>query len=61
MRGPKREGHDAYVETACGNDLDAMRAEIRSHMMRGATQTEQFLNKVAPWVELQSAVRQEAV
>jgi DNA-binding GntR family transcriptional regulator len=61
MRGPKREGHDAYVAVACGNDLDAMRAEIRSHMTRGATQTEQFLRGVASQSELPSAARTGAV
>jgi DNA-binding GntR family transcriptional regulator len=43
MRGPRRDGHDSYVHTACGDSLSAMRAEIRGHMMRGAAQTEQFL------------------
>ena len=57
MRGPRREGHDSYVETACGRDLDAMRAEIRSHMMRGAAQTEQFLRGVAPQIDPISAAR----
>lgn len=61
IRGPKREGHDAYVEAACGNDLDAMRTEIRSHMMRGASQTEQFLRAVAPPTKPASVVRKGAV
>jgi DNA-binding GntR family transcriptional regulator len=51
MRGPRREGHDFYVDTACGKNLDAMRVEIRSHMMRGAIQTEQFLCGVTPQVD----------
>jgi len=47
MRGPRRDGHDSYVRAACGASLGAMRAEIRAHMMRGATQTEQFLRETA--------------
>jgi DNA-binding GntR family transcriptional regulator len=43
MRGPRRDGHDSYRAAAEGRDLDAMRAEIRTHMLRGALQTEQFL------------------
>jgi DNA-binding GntR family transcriptional regulator len=43
MRGPRRDGHDSYIEAAGGSDLDALRAEIRTHMLRGAKQTEQFL------------------
>lgn len=43
IRGPKRNGHESYVATALGDDLDAMRAEIRSHMQRGGEQTEKFL------------------
>ncbi|MEK9968245.1 MAG: GntR family transcriptional regulator [Ferrovibrio sp.] len=43
IRGPKREGHESYVETALGDDLDAMRAEITAHMKRGGEQTEKFL------------------
>lgn len=46
MRGPRRDGHDSYVQTACGSRLGAMRTEIRSHMMRGAAQTEQFLREI---------------
>jgi DNA-binding GntR family transcriptional regulator len=61
MRGPKREGHDAYVAVACGNDLHAMRVEIRSHMTRGATQTEQFLRGVAFQSEFPTTVRTGAV
>jgi DNA-binding GntR family transcriptional regulator len=47
MRGPRREGHDSYVRFASGSDLEAMRKEIREHMTRGATQTEQFLRETA--------------
>jgi DNA-binding GntR family transcriptional regulator len=47
MRGPRREGHDSYVRIASGSDLEAMRTEIREHMTRGATQTEQFLGETA--------------
>lgn len=43
IRGPKRDGHESYVETALGDDLEAMRAEIRAHMQRGGQQTEKFL------------------
>jgi DNA-binding GntR family transcriptional regulator len=46
-RGPKRDGHESYVETALGDDLDAMRAEIASHMQRGGQQTEKFLKGMA--------------
>lgn len=45
IRGPRRDGHDSYVEAATGHDLEAMRAEIRDHMRRGATQTEAFLSQ----------------
>ena len=47
MRGPRRDGHDSYTAAAGGGDLDAMRREIRTHMLRGATQTEQFLRSLA--------------
>ena len=43
LRGPRRDGHDAYVEIALGDDLEAMRAEIRNHMGRGGANTERFL------------------
>lgn len=45
MRGPRRDGHDSYIAAATGDDLDAMRIEIRQHMMRGAMQTETFLRE----------------
>ncbi|MBY3217694.1 GntR family transcriptional regulator [Rhizobium laguerreae] len=43
IRGPRRDGHDSYVSNALGNDFEAMRAEITSHMARGGQQTEVFL------------------
>lgn len=43
IRGPKRDGHESYVETALGDDLHAMRDEIATHMRRGGQQTEKFL------------------
>ncbi len=42
-RGPRRDAHDDYVTTALGDDLSAMLAEVDSHMLRGARQTEKFL------------------
>ena len=42
-RGPKREGHDSYLEVALGSDLERMRGEIRDHMQRGAATTERFI------------------
>jgi DNA-binding GntR family transcriptional regulator len=47
IRGPRRDGHDSYVENALGSELDAMRAEIRNHMARGGEQTETFLTGLA--------------
>jgi DNA-binding GntR family transcriptional regulator len=46
-RGPKRESHDIYVELALGEDLGAMKEEIRAHMQRGAEVTEAFLESRA--------------
>ncbi|GGE44292.1 hypothetical protein GCM10007276_21770 [Agaricicola taiwanensis] len=43
IRGPRREGHDDYVATALGDDLEALRREITVHMARGGSQTEAFL------------------
>ena len=43
IRGPRREGHDSYVENALGDDFEAMRTEIKNHMARGGEQTEKFL------------------
>ncbi|WP_217701443.1 GntR family transcriptional regulator [Thalassospira lucentensis] len=43
IRGPRREGHDSYVENALGDDFEAMRTEIKNHMARGGEQTEEFL------------------
>ena len=45
IRGPRRDGHDSYVAAATGSNLDAMRAEIRDHMRRGASQTEAFISQ----------------
>jgi len=45
-RGPRRDSHAAYVRCALGDDLDAMRAEIETHMRRGAEKTEAFLRAV---------------
>jgi DNA-binding GntR family transcriptional regulator len=42
-RGPRRDGHDRYVELACGNDLGAMKTEIRSHMRQGEKTTVAFI------------------
>jgi DNA-binding GntR family transcriptional regulator len=44
IRGPRRDGHDSYVANALGDDLDALRAEIKNHMARGGQQTEAFLH-----------------
>lgn len=43
IRGPRRDGHDRYVEMALADDFDALRAEITDHMARGGRQTEAFL------------------
>jgi len=43
MRGPKRDAHDSYVACALGEDLDAMRAELREHMQRGLTTVLRFV------------------
>ena len=42
-RGPRRDGHDSYLEAALGPHLDGLRAEIHEHMQRGAAATETFL------------------
>ncbi|BCH28767.1 hypothetical protein MesoLjLc_06970 [Mesorhizobium sp. L-8-10] len=57
IRGPRREGHDSYVENALGDDLEAMRAEIRKHMARGGQQTEDFLLGLASKAPEQSHLR----
>lgn len=41
MQGPKRDAHDTYVACASGDDLEAMRNEIRCHMSRGLEQTKE--------------------
>jgi DNA-binding GntR family transcriptional regulator len=43
LRGPRRDGHERYVQTALGNDFTALREEIVDHMARGGRQTEDFL------------------
>lgn len=42
-RGPRAQGHASYVALAQGDDLDAMIAEIRRHMVQGFSRTETFL------------------
>ncbi|WP_370319789.1 GntR family transcriptional regulator [Oricola sp.] len=42
-RGPLRDGHEAYVSHALGDDLDAMIAEVRTHMLNGFEKTRGFL------------------
>jgi DNA-binding GntR family transcriptional regulator len=41
--GPRRDSHDDYLRCALGDDLDAMRAELRSHMRRGLETVLRFL------------------
>jgi DNA-binding GntR family transcriptional regulator len=48
IRGPRRDGHDNYVATALGDDIEALRAEIRAHMARGGSQTEAFVAQLQP-------------
>lgn len=48
IRGPRRDGHDSYVGHALGQDFEAMRREIGSHMARGGEQTEAFLLGLRP-------------
>ena len=43
-RGPRRDAHDDYVAAALSDDLAVMHAEIDTHMLRGARQTERFLS-----------------
>ncbi|MGP4670099.1 GntR family transcriptional regulator [Agrobacterium pusense] len=57
IRGPRREGHDSYVENALGDDFEAMRAEIKNHMARGGQQTEDFLLGLASKAPEQSHLR----
>lgn len=42
-RGPRRNGHDSYLAAALGNNLDALRSEIRDHMQRGGSETEVYI------------------
>ena len=46
--GPKRDGHNNYVELALGNSLPAMLQEVSKHMGLGAELTEQFLSIPPP-------------
>lgn len=43
LTGPRRESHDDYLRLAIGDDLDAMKTEIRSHMRRGLEKTMAFV------------------
>lgn len=43
LTGPRRESHDDYLRLAIGDDLEAMKAEIRSHMRRGLEKTKAFV------------------
>ncbi|MEK1932538.1 MAG: GntR family transcriptional regulator [Pararhizobium sp.] len=57
IRGPRRDGHDSYVDNALGDDLEAMRTEIKSHMARGGQQTEDSLLGVGSKVPEQTHPR----
>jgi len=41
--GPRRDAHDDYIRRALGDDLDAMRAELREHMQRGLATVLRFI------------------
>ncbi len=41
--GPRRDAHDDYVRHALGDDLDAMRGELREHMQRGLATVLRFI------------------
>lgn len=43
LTGPKRESHDAYIRLAVGDNLEAMKTEIQSHMRRGLETTKAFV------------------
>jgi len=43
LTGPRRESHDDYLRLAVGDDLDAMKVEIHSHMRRGFETTKAFV------------------
>lgn len=60
ITGPRRDGHDAYIATALGNDLDALRAEISSHMARGREQTEAFVLQLTSNPGSNASSRQKA-
>ncbi len=61
IRGPLRGGHDSYVATALGDDIDALRAEIRSHMARGGSQTEAFVAQLNPEVGPDASKTKKAI
>jgi DNA-binding GntR family transcriptional regulator len=50
-RGPRRDAHDDYVRRALGRDLEAMRAELRTHMRRGLETVLRFLATQPPTKE----------
>jgi DNA-binding GntR family transcriptional regulator len=50
-RGPRRDAHDDYVRRALGRDLEAMRAELRTHMRRGLETVLRFLAAQPPTKE----------
>jgi DNA-binding GntR family transcriptional regulator len=60
LRGPRRDGHDAYVKTALGDNFEALRQEITSHMARGGNQTEAFLMSRAHDLPSPRAARERA-
>lgn len=41
--GPRRDAHDDYIRHALGDDVDAMRAELREHMQRGLVTVLRFI------------------
>lgn len=41
--GPRRDAHDDYIRHALGDNLDAMRAELREHMQRGLATVLHFI------------------
>jgi DNA-binding GntR family transcriptional regulator len=48
--GPRRDSHDNYMRRARGEDLDAMRTELRDHMQRGLATVLRFIDRSAPAV-----------
>ena len=43
-KGPLRQSHDLYVELACGDSLDAMKAHLVDHMRQGFERTRDALS-----------------